>query len=272
MRGLSSRRRRRHRPGRHADAGAAARARFPGEEIVPFASARSVGRSRRRPDGADLTVQGLDEESIQGFDLALFSAGGSTSGEWAPRFAAAGAVVVDNSSRWRMKDDVHSSSARSTPRRSPTTAGSWRTRTARRCRWSSPCAAARRGRDRAAGDLHLPGRLRHRQAGCRRAARAVTRAAPRARDRRRRSPTPTRSPSTRCPTPARSPTGDDHTDEERKLIDETRKILGDPSIRVQRDLRTCAGHQRPLRGRQRADPRAPLPRTGTGAAARPRRA
>ncbi len=44
--------------------------------------------------------------------------------------------------------------------------------------------------------------------------------------------TPTRSPSTRSPTPAASPPGDDHTDEERKLINETRKILGDPAIRV----------------------------------------
>src|SRR5207249_8985599 len=40
------------------------------------------------------------------FDIAIFSAGGGTSGEWAPRFAAAGAVVIDNSSRWRMHDDV----------------------------------------------------------------------------------------------------------------------------------------------------------------------
>ncbi len=81
---------------------------FPASEIVAFASARSVGRVLRGagPDGSDLTVQGLDQESVQGFDLALFSAGGSTSGEWAPRFAAAGAVVVDNSSRWRMHDDV----------------------------------------------------------------------------------------------------------------------------------------------------------------------
>jgi aspartate-semialdehyde dehydrogenase len=51
-------------------------------------------------------VRGLDEDSIQGFDLALFSAGGATSGEWAPRFVAAGATVIDNSSRWRMQDDV----------------------------------------------------------------------------------------------------------------------------------------------------------------------
>jgi len=75
---------------------------FPLRELVPFASARSVGREL--PDG--LVVQGLGDESIQGFDLALFSAGGATSGEWAPRFADAGAVVIDNSSRWRMQDDV----------------------------------------------------------------------------------------------------------------------------------------------------------------------
>ena len=75
---------------------------FPAREIVPFASTRSVGRELE----GGLVVQGLDEQSIHGFDLALFSAGGSTSGEWAPRFADAGAVVIDNSSRWRMHEDV----------------------------------------------------------------------------------------------------------------------------------------------------------------------
>ncbi len=75
---------------------------FPAREIVAFASERSVGRELEN----GLVVQGLSEESIQGFDLAIFSAGGSTSGEWAPRFAAAGATVVDNSSRWRMAEDV----------------------------------------------------------------------------------------------------------------------------------------------------------------------
>jgi aspartate-semialdehyde dehydrogenase len=75
---------------------------FPAREIVPFASERSVGREL----GHGLVVQGLDEDSIQGFDLALFSAGGSTSGEWAPRFAQAGATVIDNSSYWRMQPDV----------------------------------------------------------------------------------------------------------------------------------------------------------------------
>ena len=75
---------------------------FPASEIVAFASERSVGRELE----AGLVVQGLSEHAVQGFDLAIFSAGGSTSGEWAPRFAQAGAVVVDNSSRWRMSEDV----------------------------------------------------------------------------------------------------------------------------------------------------------------------
>ncbi len=75
---------------------------FPAREIVPFASERSVGRELE----GGLVVRGLDDESIQGFDVALFSAGGSTSGEWAPKFVAAGATVIDNSSRWRMQDDV----------------------------------------------------------------------------------------------------------------------------------------------------------------------
>jgi aspartate-semialdehyde dehydrogenase len=51
-------------------------------------------------------VQALDDDTIGGFDLALFSAGGSTSREWAPRFAQRGAIVVDNSSAWRMDPDV----------------------------------------------------------------------------------------------------------------------------------------------------------------------
>ncbi|HEY0630955.1 MAG TPA: aspartate-semialdehyde dehydrogenase [Thermoleophilaceae bacterium] len=78
---------------------------FPADEVVAFATARSAGR--RIDFGAEeLVVQELSADSIAGFDIALFSAGGSTSGEWAPRFVEAGCVVVDNSSRWRMNDDV----------------------------------------------------------------------------------------------------------------------------------------------------------------------
>ena len=74
---------------------------FPASEVVPFASERSAGKEL---DG--VTVRALAEDTIQGFDLALFSAGGSTSGEWAPRFVEAGAVVVDNSSKWRRDPEV----------------------------------------------------------------------------------------------------------------------------------------------------------------------
>ncbi|HEX8065901.1 MAG TPA: aspartate-semialdehyde dehydrogenase [Thermoleophilaceae bacterium] len=78
---------------------------FPAGEVVAFATERSAGR-KLDFGGRELEVRALAEDAIGGFDLALFSAGGSCSGEWAPRFAAAGAVVVDNSSRWRMQDDV----------------------------------------------------------------------------------------------------------------------------------------------------------------------
>ena len=74
---------------------------FPAAEVVPFASERSVGREL---DG--VPCRALAEDTIQGFDLALFSAGGATSGEWAPRFVDAGAVVVDNSSRWRRDPEI----------------------------------------------------------------------------------------------------------------------------------------------------------------------
>jgi aspartate-semialdehyde dehydrogenase len=78
---------------------------FPADEVRALASARSAGKAVPFGD-AELTVQELAEDNIQGIDLALFSAGGSISEEWAPKFVAAGAVVVDNSSFWRMYDDV----------------------------------------------------------------------------------------------------------------------------------------------------------------------
>ena len=76
---------------------------FPASEIVPFASERSAGKTL--DDG--LVVQGLvDDERLDGFDIAIFSAGGGVSREWAPKFAARGAIVVDNSSAFRMDDEV----------------------------------------------------------------------------------------------------------------------------------------------------------------------
>ncbi len=74
---------------------------FPADEIVLFASERSAGKV---VDG--LTVQPLRDDTVTGFDIALLSAGGSTSRAWAEKFAAGGAIVVDNSSAWRMDPDV----------------------------------------------------------------------------------------------------------------------------------------------------------------------
>jgi aspartate-semialdehyde dehydrogenase len=79
--------------------------RFPATQVVPFASRRSAGHTIDHGD-ADLEVQALSPEAIQSFDVALFSAGGAVSREWAPRFADAGCVVIDNSSTWRMEDHV----------------------------------------------------------------------------------------------------------------------------------------------------------------------
>ncbi|MBD3783866.1 MAG: aspartate-semialdehyde dehydrogenase [Micrococcales bacterium] len=78
---------------------------FPVEEIRYFASARSAGTTLPWGDG-EVTVEDTATADFSGLDLALFSAGGATSKEWAPRVAAAGAVVVDNSSAWRRDPEV----------------------------------------------------------------------------------------------------------------------------------------------------------------------
>ncbi len=78
---------------------------FPASEVIPFASERSAGQSIEWGDEA-LEIRGLSEDSIQGLDIVLSSAGGSVSAEWAPRLVAAGAVVVDNTSYWRMHEHV----------------------------------------------------------------------------------------------------------------------------------------------------------------------
>jgi aspartate-semialdehyde dehydrogenase len=78
---------------------------FPADSVRALASARSAGKEVHFGDRR-ITVEALDAVDLSDFDLALFSAGGSVSEEWAPKFVEAGAVVVDNSSFWRMHDDV----------------------------------------------------------------------------------------------------------------------------------------------------------------------
>ena len=78
---------------------------FPASEVIALASERSAGSTVAFGNG-DLVVQDLATFDPTGVDIALFSAGGATSKEYAPKFAAAGAVVIDNSSTFRYDDDV----------------------------------------------------------------------------------------------------------------------------------------------------------------------
>jgi aspartate-semialdehyde dehydrogenase len=78
---------------------------FPVSELVPLASERSAG-GKISFGGKDITVQLLDTFDFEGVDIAFFSAGGSVSREHAPRAAAAGAVVIDNTSEFRYQDDI----------------------------------------------------------------------------------------------------------------------------------------------------------------------
>jgi len=74
---------------------------FPVTELLPVASERSIG-SKVKFKGKEYTVIGAQDAIDQKPDVAIFSAGGGTSLEWAPKFAAAGITVIDNSSAWRM--------------------------------------------------------------------------------------------------------------------------------------------------------------------------
>ena len=77
---------------------------FPITEFLPVASARSQGKTITF-QGKDYTVIGLEDAVAQAPDFAMFSAGGQTSLDWAPKFAAVGTTVIDNSSAWRMHPD-----------------------------------------------------------------------------------------------------------------------------------------------------------------------
>ena len=77
---------------------------FPITTFLPVASARSVGR-QVDAFGKSWTVISMEDAVAAKPDIALFSAGGSVSEEWAPRFAEVGTTVIDNSSAWRMHPD-----------------------------------------------------------------------------------------------------------------------------------------------------------------------
>jgi aspartate-semialdehyde dehydrogenase len=202
---------------------------FPAREIVPFASERSVGREL---EGADAPVQPLSEESIQGFDIALFSAGGSTSGEWAPRFVQAGAVVIDNSSRWRMQPDVPLVVSEV----NPDALASHRGLIANpNCSTMQMVVALKPLYDEAGIERLV---ISTYQAVSGTGKQAVdelldqSHALLHERDIQAPSSYAHQIAFNALPHAGSFAPGDDHTDEERKLINETRKILGDPRISI----------------------------------------
>jgi aspartate-semialdehyde dehydrogenase len=201
---------------------------FPAREIVPFASQRSAGRQL---DGG-LVVQPLTEESVTGFDLAIFSAGGSTSGEWAPRFADGGAVVVDNSSYWRMHDDVPLVVSEVNPEALDGHNGIVANPN---CSTMQMVVALKPLFDEA-GIERLVISTYQAVSGTGKAAVDELLGQARAVVAGEAVPAPGiyahQIAFNALPHAGSFKDGDDHTDEERKLINETRKILGDPSIRV----------------------------------------
>jgi aspartate-semialdehyde dehydrogenase len=213
---------------------------FPAAEVVPFASERSAGRvlDGAGPDGGDLTVQALSDESVQGFDLALFSAGGSTSGEWAPRFVAGGAIVVDNSSFWRMHNDVPLVVSEVNPDALELAFGGHapsRIVANPNCSTMQMVVALKPIHD-AAGIERLIISTYQAVSGTGKAAvdelLDQSHALLHQHDIDPPSSYAHQIAFNALPHAGKFAAGDDHTDEELKLVNETRKILGDPAIRV----------------------------------------
>jgi aspartate-semialdehyde dehydrogenase len=201
---------------------------FPADEIVAFASERSVGKELQ--DG--LVVQGLSDESIQGFDIALFSAGGSTSGEWAPKFAAAGAIVVDNSSRWRMQDDVPLVVSEVNPEALASHHGIVANPN---CSTMQMVVALKPLYDEAGIERLVVNTYQAVSGSGKRAVDELLDQSHALLHEREIEPPSAYAHQiafNALPHAGSFAAGDDHTDEERKLINETRKILGDPSIRI----------------------------------------
>jgi aspartate-semialdehyde dehydrogenase len=204
---------------------------FPAAEVVPFASERSAGKQIEW-EGRSLTCQVLDEDSIQGLDLVLSSAGGSISAEWTPKLVEAGAVVVDNTSYWRMHDDVPLVVSEVNP---AALAGHRGIIANPNCSTMQMVVALKPLYD-AAGIERLVISTYQAVSGTGKAAIDELRAQAQALVGDQEMPEPQIYPhqiAFNVLAQAGSfADGDDHTDEERKLINETRKILGDPEIKV----------------------------------------
>lgn len=204
---------------------------FPIAELRPLASARSAGQVIEWRAEA-LTVQEVGEDSIQGLDLVLSSAGGAVSAEWTPKLVEAGATVVDNTSYWRMHEDVPLVVAEVNPE---ALAGHRGIVANPNCSTMQMVVALKPLHD-AAGIERLVISTYQAVSGTGKAAIDELQAQARALLAGQEVPEPQVYPrqiAFNVLAQAGSfKDGDDHTDEERKLIDETRKILGDPAIKV----------------------------------------
>jgi aspartate-semialdehyde dehydrogenase len=204
---------------------------FPIAELRPLASERSAGKQIEWR-GEPLTVQAVSDESIQGLDLVLSSAGGSVSAEWTPKLVEAGATVVDNTSYWRMHDDVPLVVSEVNP---DALEGHNGIIANPNCSTMQMVVALKPLYD-AAGIERLVISTYQAVSGTGKGAIDELRAQARAVVGGYDVPAPEVYPHQIAfnvlPQAGSFPDGDDHTDEERKLINETRKILGDPEIRV----------------------------------------
>jgi len=205
---------------------------FPAETIVPFASERSEGREL---DGVPCQV--LSDESIQGFDIALFSAGATTSRAWAQKFVDAGAVVVDNSSAFRKDPEIPLVVSEVNP---DALEGHRGLIANPNCSTMQLMVALKPIHDAAGIDRLIVSTYQSVSGTGVKAVKELedqTRAALAGEA----LPDPTIYPHhiafNVLGGAGNFPEGDDHTDEERKMMFETRKILGDESIKI---AVTCA--------------------------------
>ncbi len=208
-----------------------ARRDFPVAELRLLASERSAGKTIEFGSKV-LTVQAASDDSIQGLDLVLSSAGGSVSAEWTPKLVAAGATVVDNTSYWRMKDDVPLVVSEVNPEALEGHKGIIANPN---CSTMQMVVALKPLYD-AAGIERLVISTYQAVSGTGKGAidelRAQARAVVGGYDVPPAQIYPHQIAFNALAQAGSFADGDDHTDEERKLINETRKILGDPEIRV----------------------------------------
>ena len=204
---------------------------FPVGELVPLASERSVGKTVTF-QGKEIHVDVLNKDSFKGVDIALFSAGGSISKEYGPIAAQAGAVVVDNSSAWRMDPEV----PLVVPEVNPQAIALYNKRDHRQPQLlhhpdgGGAEAPARRGPDQAGGGVHLPGGVRHRPEGHGRVGQTQVRALFSHQEVIKKV-YPHRI-AFNCLPHIDVFLDNGYTKEEMKMVNETRKIMGDDTIEV----------------------------------------